>query len=958
MYADGAPPNIPNSDGKTIWPAELKFVHDNPYVLTVDRAGNIQYSVCEYTYSEARANKVSQFSYFAQQYGAKKIYADMRSEANQMQKDPNHADQYGFSPILVNAMKNVYDVNILTDPNFDCYSTSFDPCNTMVQNWHNMRGYYLTEFFRDLRDELDTIDPNIEIAVGIPGGDYVGPCLGNCKLDWRTWVDEGLVNEIVLPIPLEADTDPYSATKDYLTNINQGIGILPISTFRDYIDNSDNPDIRLVKAGGSYLYREDPLTDYDGWRTDITYDLFDLAWHQRWEQLKDDANELGYVMFFDQDFNNINVYSGGLGNGFYDPTLQTCLGIWETLGDGNDLKPFMQSTIKHGTTGKALKISRDPNAPANSYVTARHYSILGGSKSLWSEMPISNGTCTFEFWLYRPDNNSSCAIGFQNDLTSQYGIGLYIPATGSVYYRYNNAGGASWYQSGCQITNATWTKLRIVVDIDNETYSAYADSSTICANIDYSGINPYNQFNWLSFSTQDNASSVIYIDDVNVKWYPDIVFEDKFSNIYMRDDFESQTVGATIHLAEPNVGATWKVTPTENASNVYVENDLSFAEGYKCLAFKRPSEGAALAYSGDTSKLPLNIARKITVDYDVYVVSGASTILGLCESDTGPYTALVFANSNGYWYYHDGSGYNYTNSNVSIDVDNWTHVQMVLDCTTQSYEIYVQPVGCMPTHIGTGAWPNDTLAGDSVYLLMSAQPGTSNTCYYDNIEITYGEPNVSPFTSRRSSIYLRDNFEAHAVDATIHTESPEQGAAWTVSNVDDANKYHIDTNYSLGVGSQSLSGSRCSSAATLSSGSTAKLTLDPNDIVTVDFDIYVPAATSMVVVMAEISSGPFPAALFANSNDKWYYRDNDTYIDSGVSIEFDTWIHCQMTLNCGNETCTYVIQQGNQDAVTLGQGDWDSGTESGDSVYFMLSPQSDTNDTCYYDNILITYGAQ
>ena len=37
------------------------------------------------------------------------------------------------------------------------------------------------------------VDPKIQFGVTL-SGQYAGPVLGNWRLDWRTWVDEGLVD--------------------------------------------------------------------------------------------------------------------------------------------------------------------------------------------------------------------------------------------------------------------------------------------------------------------------------------------------------------------------------------------------------------------------------------------------------------------------------------------------------------------------------------------------------------------------------------------------------------------------------------------------------------------------------------------------------------------------------------------------------------------------------------------
>ena len=37
-----------------------------------------------------------------------------------------------------------------------------------------------------------------KICIGIPRGDHWGPPYGNIFIDWRTWVEDGLIDELAL----------------------------------------------------------------------------------------------------------------------------------------------------------------------------------------------------------------------------------------------------------------------------------------------------------------------------------------------------------------------------------------------------------------------------------------------------------------------------------------------------------------------------------------------------------------------------------------------------------------------------------------------------------------------------------------------------------------------------------------------------------------------------------------
>ena len=79
--------------------------------------------------------------------------------------------------------QNIYGVDILKD--------DFD-----LQNWRNLVGKYITDFLIMLRNELNR--KKISLSVGLPRGDIIGPPLGNITLDWREWIKNGLVDELII----------------------------------------------------------------------------------------------------------------------------------------------------------------------------------------------------------------------------------------------------------------------------------------------------------------------------------------------------------------------------------------------------------------------------------------------------------------------------------------------------------------------------------------------------------------------------------------------------------------------------------------------------------------------------------------------------------------------------------------------------------------------------------------
>ncbi len=68
--------------------------------------------------------------------------------------------------------------------------------NFDLEPWRRLRGEGVTQFLRELRSALDA--RGMELGIGVPAGDYMGPPLGNLYLDWRTWVREKLLDDLVI----------------------------------------------------------------------------------------------------------------------------------------------------------------------------------------------------------------------------------------------------------------------------------------------------------------------------------------------------------------------------------------------------------------------------------------------------------------------------------------------------------------------------------------------------------------------------------------------------------------------------------------------------------------------------------------------------------------------------------------------------------------------------------------
>jgi len=744
VYSDGGPQSGPTLT--STFTLEHRYVREHPETLVISRNGVPYYGQREFAYSGARTDKVNEILYFAKHWGIKNIMACMRSESSQFQLPPDKADRYGFNQPIVDQMLSRYGINILTNPKFDVYSASWNPTDPDLLKLHDLRGEYLTQFYRDLRSALNAY-PGTRVGVMFTGGDYLGPVLGNVRIDWRKWIDEGLVYNFLLPTTLAATEDFNSPSKGYLTDNLAAYGkrnfdpisktwgnIYPASTFRSYADNSDHPETRILQTSGDRYHRTAPPAGASGWRVWIDQESSDLGWYQRWRQWKKDLIDFGHIKFFKQNFDDFPEISsgrqGGWGDYRYIPSLRYCPGLWWYLGDGTTGTGYAataQSDIKHGETGKAIRLKR------NGYeFYTRHLTVT--QRSYWSvDNAIMNGSCTFDFWVYRPDTTSAVEVTLTKELNSTTSLGLSLLKTSVKYRKFVNGQYAWFGTAGVQWTPSQWQKFSIQVNLQNKTYSAYTGTNNetmICTNVPYSPDLTY--CNMLRFLPQGDAGSICYLDDVGVNWVPELYYAPKGKNIYLADDFESHTEHQTVYHTQPDIGQIWSL--------YFVEHDLSFGDGWKCMAVPQLSDGTVIS-SNDGAKLTLLPNNIVTTDLDIFVETGKSAIFGLAKSSSGPDTALVNIDSTGKIKCWNGSAY--TDSGKTITNGWWYHFQIAMDCSTRTYKVVAQQSGTIPFLVGSFTWGTTTAVGDGVVFKIATQGDLSGSypyVYYDNIEIHYGLP--------------------------------------------------------------------------------------------------------------------------------------------------------------------------------------------------------------------------
>lgn len=102
-------------------------------------------------------------------------------------------DEFGFNEPIVQEFKRRYGVDIRTQ--------SFD-----VAAWRKLRGEYFTQFLRELSTALHASGKKLGVTVDPRRPEFAQPWLGlpkmsnagSLEMDWRVWLSEGIVDEIMV----------------------------------------------------------------------------------------------------------------------------------------------------------------------------------------------------------------------------------------------------------------------------------------------------------------------------------------------------------------------------------------------------------------------------------------------------------------------------------------------------------------------------------------------------------------------------------------------------------------------------------------------------------------------------------------------------------------------------------------------------------------------------------------
>jgi hypothetical protein len=241
---EGAVPGVFYND-TVPFPWHSKLIKAHPEFQSCDRSiteygRKFHLGVLEFAYPEVRKHVLDEIRTFSDKLPFDGVFLSFRSHS----PPPDHADQFGFNQPVVDEYQKRYGVNILRQ-NFD------------LEKWRSLRGEYFTTFLREVRTYLNA--KGQKLSLGVPQGEHAGPPIGNIELQWRTWVKEKLVDDLVVghhTLQRATYTNRWQRTWGFIQDQDEKIGLPPIevSLDRDY-----GP---LCKQYGVNLYVDLPLGNF------------------------------------------------------------------------------------------------------------------------------------------------------------------------------------------------------------------------------------------------------------------------------------------------------------------------------------------------------------------------------------------------------------------------------------------------------------------------------------------------------------------------------------------------------------------------------------------------------------------------------------------------------------------------------------------------------------------------
>jgi hypothetical protein len=198
----------------TSW--QSNFSRENPEYALTDRSGQQrQWGVLCLAYPEVRSHFCNRFLDLIRDTEFDGLFVCLRSQS----RPADFADQFGFNELVRQ--------DSLTRYGRDICAEDYD-----LQKWRDLLGEYLTIFLSELREALTP--KGMRLAVGAARGDVFGPPLGNATLQWRDWVKEGLVDELII----NQNSSQCPSMWHQLWPMHRGYGYL-----QNYLDGHNMPPL-------------------------------------------------------------------------------------------------------------------------------------------------------------------------------------------------------------------------------------------------------------------------------------------------------------------------------------------------------------------------------------------------------------------------------------------------------------------------------------------------------------------------------------------------------------------------------------------------------------------------------------------------------------------------------------------------------------------------------------------
>lgn len=202
---------------------QSRFTLEHPELLARDHTGlRRHWGILSYGEPEARAYRVKVIRELVDDYAFDGVFVCTRSQS----PPAAHGDEFGFNSAAVEGFRERHGVDVRREP--------FD-----LDAWRTFLGEGLTSLMDELRTMLRT--RKLRLSVGIPRGDFIGPPVGNVHLDWRAWLDRGLLDELVIGQIAEVCPStwihlwPERSLAGYLLDPVRGAGLRPLSQDLDEI---------------------------------------------------------------------------------------------------------------------------------------------------------------------------------------------------------------------------------------------------------------------------------------------------------------------------------------------------------------------------------------------------------------------------------------------------------------------------------------------------------------------------------------------------------------------------------------------------------------------------------------------------------------------------------------------------------------------------------------------------